>query len=28
MRSESYLALPHGARSSTDTGDTGGIVET
>jgi cell division protein ZapE len=28
MRSESYLALPHGARSGTDTGDTGGIVET
>jgi len=28
MRSESYLALPHGARSGADTGDTGGIVET
>ncbi len=28
MRSESYLALPHGARSRADTGDTGGIVET
>ncbi|MGH6727549.1 MAG: cell division protein ZapE [Pseudolabrys sp.] len=28
MRSQSYLALPHGARSGADTGDTGGIVET
>ncbi len=28
MRSENYLALPHGARSGADTGDTGGIVET
>jgi cell division protein ZapE len=28
MRSESYLALPHGSRSGADTGDTGGIVET
>ncbi len=28
MRSEDYLALPHGARSHADTGDTGGIVET
>jgi cell division protein ZapE len=28
MRSEEYLALAHGARSRTDTGDTGGIVET
>ena len=28
MRSEDYLALPHGARSRADTGDTGGIVET
>ena len=28
MRSESYLALPHGTRSGADTGDTGGIVET
>jgi len=28
MRSETYLALPHGARSGADTGDTGGIVET
>jgi cell division protein ZapE len=28
MRSESYLALPHGSRSETDKGDTGGIVET
>jgi cell division protein ZapE len=28
MRSESYLALPHGARAGADTGDTGGIVET
>jgi cell division protein ZapE len=28
MRSESYLALPHGARSAADSGDTGGIVET
>ena len=28
MRSESYLALPHGARSGADIGDTGGIVET
>jgi cell division protein ZapE len=28
MRSESYLALAHGARRAADTGDTGGIVET
>jgi len=28
MRSQSYLALPHGARFSADSGDTGGIVET
>ncbi len=28
MRSDSYLALAHGARSSVDSGDTGGIVET
>jgi cell division protein ZapE len=28
MRSQSYLALPHGSRSGADTGDTGGIVET
>ncbi len=28
MRSESYLALPHGSRSGADTGDAGGIVET
>ena len=28
MRSESYLALPHGSRTGEDTGDTGGIVET
>jgi cell division protein ZapE len=28
MRSESYLALPHGARRTEDFGDTGGIVET
>ncbi len=28
MRSQSYLALPHGVRSGADTGDTGGIVET
>jgi cell division protein ZapE len=28
MRSEGYLALPHGTRSGADTGDTGGIVET
>jgi cell division protein ZapE len=28
MRSESYLALPHGARDGQDSGDTGGIVET
>ncbi len=28
MRSGDYLALPHGARSREDSGDTGGIVET
>jgi cell division protein ZapE len=28
MRSKDYLALPHGARSHADSGDTGGIVET
>ena len=28
MRSETYLALPHGARRTEDFGDTGGIVET
>ncbi|HZD89404.1 MAG TPA: cell division protein ZapE [Pseudolabrys sp.] len=28
MRSESYLALPHGTRSGEDRGDTGGIAET
>jgi cell division protein ZapE len=28
MRSQGYLALPHGARSDADTGDAGGIVET
>jgi len=28
MRSEAYLALPHGARRTEDFGDTGGIVET
>jgi cell division protein ZapE len=28
MRSESYLALPHGARRAEDFGGTGGIVET
>lgn len=28
MRSESYLALPHGSRSGELSGDTGGIVET
>jgi cell division protein ZapE len=28
MRSEDYLKLPHGARGSADSGDTGGIVET
>jgi hypothetical protein len=28
MRSESYLALPHGPRNARDTGDSGGIVVT
>ncbi len=28
MRSESYLTLPHGSRSTENTGDTGGIAET
>jgi cell division protein ZapE len=28
MRSESYLALPHGSRMTAGSGDTGGIVET
>jgi cell division protein ZapE len=28
MRSESYLALPHGSRAREDSGDTGGIAET
>ena len=28
MRSESYLALPHGPRKGAESGDTGGIVET
>ena len=28
MRSQDYLALPHGSRSRADSGDTGGIVET
>jgi cell division protein ZapE len=28
MRSESYLALPHGARTGELSGDTGGLVET
>lgn len=28
MRSEAYLALPHGARAGKDSGDAGGIVET
>ncbi len=28
MRSEDYLALPHGSRSGADSGDTGGIAET
>ena len=28
MRSEGYLALPHGPRKGADSGDTGGIVET
>ena len=28
MRSQSYLAMPHGSRAQADSGDTGGIVET
>ena len=28
MRSEGYLALPHGSRTGENSGDTGGIVET
>jgi len=28
MRSESYLALPHGSRTGENSGDTGGLVET